>query len=277
MNENEIDRRKFIVNGAGAALGLSVLGKRGFSASPNGTIRVAVVGVNGRGTDHLSGFTPLKGVEVAAICDIDENVLNKRLGEYEKKNGKRPKGYNDMRRVFDDKEIDVVSFATPNHWHSLGTIWACQAGKDVYVEKPLSHNIWEGRKLVEASQKYKRIVQHGTQCRSSQALIEAVQKLNQGVIGKVYMAKGLCYKWRDTIGRKPEASVPAGVNYDQWLGPAPAAPVFTQSVSLQLALALGYRKWRYREPGRAPDGHRALGTGSRSSAASASHGRSFHV
>src|SRR4029450_10717133 len=126
ISMNEIERRKFIVNGAGAALGLSVLGKRGFSASPNGTIRVAVVGVNGRGTDHLSGFTPLKGVEVAGICDIDESVLNKRLGEYEKKNGKRPKGYNDMRRVFDDKEIDVVSFATPNHWHSLGTIWACQ-------------------------------------------------------------------------------------------------------------------------------------------------------
>jgi predicted dehydrogenase len=221
---NELDRRKFIVKGAGAALGLSVLGKKGFSASPNGTIRVAVVGVNGRGTDHLSGFTPLKGVEVTGICDIDENVLNKRLGEYESKNGKRPKGYNDMRRVFDDKDIDVVSFATPNHWHSLGTIWACQAGKDVYVEKPLSHNIWEGRKLVEASQKYKRIVQHGTQCRTSKALIEAIQKLNQGVIGKVYMAKGLCYKWRDTIGRKPQSAIPAGVNYDQWLGPAPARP-----------------------------------------------------
>ncbi|MGH2376409.1 MAG: Gfo/Idh/MocA family oxidoreductase, partial [bacterium] len=110
----EIDRRKFIMRSAGAAVGFSLLGKISRGASPNGTVRVVVVGVNGRGTDHLGGFAPLKGVEVAGICDVDENVLNKRLGEFEKKYGKRPKGYTDMRRVFDDKEIDAVSFATPN-------------------------------------------------------------------------------------------------------------------------------------------------------------------
>ena len=224
----QVNRRKFLVDGAGAtagaAVGLSFAGKAVAGTNFNGTVRVAVIGVNGRGKDHLQGLTGVKAVEIAAICDVDETVLNKRLGEIESKSGKRPKGYNDMRRVFDDKEIDVVTFATPNHWHSLGTIWACQAGKDVYVEKPLSHNIWEGRKLVEAARKYNRIVQHGTQCRSSQALIEGMQKLKEGVIGKVYMAKGLCYKWRDTIKRTPESAVPAGVNYDQWLGPAPQRP-----------------------------------------------------
>jgi len=224
----KINRRKFIVNTAeataGAALAFTILEGSASGTSLNGTIRVAVVGVNGRGKDHLKGFAPLKDVQDAAICDVDENVLNQRLKEFETQYGSRPKGYNDMRRVFDDKEIDAVSFATPNHWHSLGSIWACQAGKDVYVEKPLSHNIWEGRKLVEAARRHSRVVQHGTQMRSSKALNEAIQKLREGVIGKVYMAKGLCYKWRNTIGRTQESPVPPGVNYDMWLGPAPQRP-----------------------------------------------------
>jgi predicted dehydrogenase len=226
----EMNRRKFIVSSAsaGAAIGLSPLGRTAVAASPNGTVRVAVIGVNGRGTDHLKGYGALKAqnVEVAAICDVDQAVLDKRIAEHETKFGNRPKGFKDMRRVFDDKEIDAVSIATPNHWHSLAAIWACQAGKDVYVEKPLSHNLWEGRKVVEAAAKYNRIVQVGTQCRSSEALIEAVQKLREGVIGKVYMAKGLCYKWRDTIGKAggPQP-VPASVDYDLWCGPAPNAPL----------------------------------------------------
>jgi len=226
--KKEIDRRKFIARGAeataGAALGFTILSKSASGSSFNGTVRVAVIGVNGRGKDHLAGFAAQKDAQVAAMCDVDENVLNQRLKEFETKYGTRPKGYSDMRKVFEDKEIDAVSFATPNHWHALGSIWACQAGKDVYVEKPLSHNIWEGRKLVEAAAKYGRIVQHGTQCRSSKALIEAVQKLQEGVIGKVYMAKGTCYKWRNTIGHTAESEVPPGVNYDMWLGLAPKKP-----------------------------------------------------
>src|SRR5206468_3723174 len=173
----KINRRKFIVNTAeataGAALAFTILEGSANGTGPNGTIRVAVVGVNGRGKDHLKGFAPLKDVQVAAICDVDENVLNQRLTEFETQYGSRPKGYNDMRRVFDDKEIDAVSFATPNHWHSFGSIWACQAGKDVYVEKPLSHNVWEGSKLVEAAASYGRIVQDGTRCQSNQAMIQA--------------------------------------------------------------------------------------------------------
>jgi predicted dehydrogenase len=220
---SEINRREFIAGGA--AVGMTILA-RSSAGSPNDAIRVAVVGVNGRGRDHLRGYGGLKkdNVEVVAVCDIDENILNGRLADFEKREGKKPKGYTDIRKLCEDKEIDVVSIATPNHWHSLAAIWACQAGKDVYVEKPLSHNVWEGRKLVEAAQKYKRIVQHGTQCRSNPGIIEAMQKLREGVIGKVYMAKGLCYKWRNTIGKTPESPVPSGVNYDMWLGPAPVRP-----------------------------------------------------
>jgi predicted dehydrogenase len=130
----------------------------------------------------------------------------------------------DIRKLLEDKTIDAISIATPNHWHSLMGVWACQAGKDVYVEKPCSHSYWEGKQLVIAARKYNRIVQHGTNSRSTVALREAMQKLRDGVIGDVYMARGLCFKWRDTIGKKPDSPVPQGVDYDLWLGPAPARP-----------------------------------------------------
>lgn len=122
----------------------------------------------------------------------------------------------------------MVSFATPNHWHALGTVWACQAGKDVYVEKPCSHGIWEGRKMVEAARKYGRIVQHGTQIRSSAAIQEGMHKIQQGLIGDVYMARGLCFKWRKSIGNAKEEPIPPGVHYDLWTGPAPSRP-FTRN------------------------------------------------
>jgi predicted dehydrogenase len=132
----------------------------------------------------------LSNVEVATLCDPDNNILQKRAKEFEEKTGKKVKTENDLRKVFDDKTIDAVSIATPNHWHALAAIWACQAGKDVYVEKPGSHNLHEGRKLVEAAHKYKRVVQHGVQLRSSEALKEAVKHLRDGLIGNVYMARG---------------------------------------------------------------------------------------
>src|SRR5262249_40509882 len=125
---------------------------------------------------------------------------------------------------FDDPEIDAVSIATPNHWHSLATIWACQAGKDVYCEKPVSHNVWEGRKMVEAARKYERIVATGTQCRSHSGIQEAMEFIKAGKIGKVYMAKGLCYKWRPSIGFKDDSDVPSGLDYDIWCGPAEKKP-----------------------------------------------------
>jgi predicted dehydrogenase len=202
---------------------------------------VAIVGIHGRGARyHANRFPSLPAdapnrpknpeekhdnVEVATLCDIDESTFEPCAREFFDNRGlKRPGFETDFRRVLEDDSIDVVSIATTNHWHSLMTVLACQAGKDVYVEKPLSHNVWEGRKVVEAAKKYGRIVQHGTQIRSSPGSREAMQKLTDGVIGDVYMAKALCYKTRKSIGHTPEEPVPVGVDYDKWLGPAPERP-----------------------------------------------------
>lgn len=213
-------RRDFVKTSAAAtaALGFNIKARAG---SPNDTIRVAVVGFRAQGNAHIREYAKMPNVEIAALCDVDETVLKKGCQDVEKLGGKKPKEYADLRKLLEDKSIDAVSIATPNHWHSLMGIWACQAGKDVYVEKPCSHSYWEGKQLVAAARKYNRIVQHGTNSRSTAALREGMQKLREGVIGDVYMARGLCFKWRDTIGKKPDAPAPAGVDYDLWLGPAP--------------------------------------------------------
>ena len=190
----------------------------------NDRIRAAVLGLNGRGKSHISGLMEQSNVQVVTLCDPDTNVLGSRATEFESKYAKSVKMEKDLRKVFEDKEIDVVSIATPNHWHSLATIWACQAGKDVYVEKPGSHNVWEGRKMVEAAHKYNRIVQHGVQLRSSEAIQEAVDHLRKGTIGKVYMARGLVFRWRGDIGRKGVEEAPKHLDYDLWLGPAQQRP-----------------------------------------------------
>jgi len=197
-------------------------------ASPNDTVRVACVGVRGQGKEHIKEYSAMKNVEIAAVCDIDETVLNMRLGEIEKSGRKRPAAFTDLRKLLEDKSIDCISIATPNHLHALQTIWGCQAGKDVYVEKPATHNIFEARKVVEAARKYNRVVQNGTNSRSGVALREGMQSLRDGIVGDVYLTRGLCYKRRNTIGRKPVEPVPAGVHYDLWLGPAPQRE-FTQN------------------------------------------------
>ncbi len=216
INRSVINRRYFLGSAlsAGAAFRASAL------ASPNDTVRVACVGVHGRGRDHIRAYNQMTNVEIAAICDVDESVLNAQLNAVEKAKGKRPAGFTDLRKLLEDKSIDAISIATPNHHHTLQTIWACQAGKDVYVEKPCSHDMFEARQIVAAAQKYNRMVQQGSQQRSGVGR-EVVQKIQEGVIGDVYMARGLCYKRRDTIGRKPVSPVPDGVHYDLWLGPAP--------------------------------------------------------
>jgi len=218
-------RRDFLKRSAVLTAGAAVMiGPRDTWAGANEKIRMACVGIRGRGWDHIRAFQALENVEVIALSDVDENVLSDRAKEFEKRYGRKPKTEWDMRKVLADPEIDAVSFATPNHWHALGTIWACQAGKDVYVEKPASHNVWEGRKAVEAARKYNRIVQYGVQLRSSPAVQEAVKLMRDGAIGRVYMARGLCYRHRPTIGREKEGPVPPGVHYDMWLGPAPQRP-----------------------------------------------------
>ena len=193
----------------------------------NDRIRVAVLGVNGRGKSHIAeimGFAEKANVEVAVLCDPDMVILQERAKEFEAKYGKKVAIEQDFRKIYDDKSIDAVTLATPNHWHALQTIWACQAGKDVYVEKPATHNIYEGRKMIEAAYKYNRIVQHGVQLRSSVAIREAVQHLEDGLIGRVYMSRGLVYRWRPDIGNKGISQIPAGLDYDLWCGPAPMRP-----------------------------------------------------
>ncbi len=196
------------------------------AASANNRIRVAVVGLGGRGRNsHCGALYQMQkeNVEIAAVCDCDENRVGMTVANVEKQTGKKPATFTDYRKLLDDKSIDAVSLATPNHWHALETIWACQAGKDVYVEKPASHNIFEGRKMVEAARRYQRIVQHGTQCRSSPNIRQGIQKLKEGVIGRVYLARGVAFK-RRAGGRNQIGPVPAGMNWDRWLGPAPQAP-----------------------------------------------------
>ncbi|UCF36599.1 MAG: Gfo/Idh/MocA family oxidoreductase [Acidobacteriota bacterium] len=223
---NRVDRRNFLkstaVTAAATVAAPSVMGRRVLGA--NDTVRVAVLGVNGRGRDHIRGLMGVDKVEIVTLCDPDKELLAKRAAEFEEKYGKKVHMEQDLRKVFDDPNIDAVTVATPNHWHALATIWACQAGKDVYVEKPGCHNIWEGRKMVEAAKKYDRIVQHGVQLRSSPAIQEAIQHLRSGLIGKVYMARGLVFRWRADIGKKPLEPAPDYLDYDLWLGPAQERP-----------------------------------------------------
>lgn len=189
--------------------------------SPNSDIRAVCIGIRGKGGHHMAGLRAVPGVKLVGLCDIDPNILGGRAADLEKKTKTSIKRFDDYRKVMDDADVDVVSIATCNHTHTLIAMSALAAGKDVYVEKPCSHNLWEGKQLVAAARKYNRMCQHGTQGRSSPAIREAIEKLHAGVIGDVYMARGLCFKWRPTIGRKADEAVPAGVNYDLWLGPAP--------------------------------------------------------
>ncbi len=234
---HKFDRRTFLKNSLLGAASIGLMPALGHGApkasapakaripGANGDIRYAVVGLNGRGQAHLEGFAKVKGARLVALCDVDSVILGREVQKYND-GGARVEGYGDIRKLLENQEIDVVSFATPNHWHSLGTIWAVQAGLDVYVEKPVSHNIWEGRQMVEAARKYNRIVQVGTQCRSSSGIAEAIAWIQAGNIGKIERARGLCYKRRPSIGKvtTPEP-VPATINYDLWCGPAPMTPL----------------------------------------------------
>jgi predicted dehydrogenase len=190
----------------------------------NDRVRVGVCGIRGQGFVAVEEYSQLRNVDVAGVCDVDDNIMATRLRDMDLMALPKPLVFNDPRKMMEDKSLDAISIATPNHWHSLIAIWACQAGKDVYVEKPCSHNPWEGRQLVRAAAKYNRLVQHGTNSRSNDATREAIDRLRDGLLGEVYMARGLCFNRRNTIGRTPAAPVPAGVNYDLWTGPAPFKP-----------------------------------------------------
>ncbi len=221
---SRISRRDFIERSMFAAASAAAAGPAFAVAparryGPNETINVGVVGVRGRGRSHIGGFSKISGVNVTALCDVDKSVFGRAM-----KGLKDPACYQDMRKMVEDKSIDLVTIATCNHTHSLLTYWALQAGKHVYVEKPCSHNVIEGGVIAEAARKYKRMVQHGTQCRSSKGLHEMFDYLWSGKLGKVKYAHGLCYKRRGSIGIKPDGKPPDSVDYNLWLGPAPVRP-----------------------------------------------------
>ncbi len=206
-------RREFVNKSASAAGGVMAAPafiKNMITRSPNERINVALAGIsgdrvkvrgmiNGRGRVHINTYAEIPNVTINTICDVDERLFPGVIATVEKLFGAKPKTEIDFRKLLDDKDIDVISIATPDHWHALMTVWACQAGKDVYVEKPVSHNVSEGRKMVEAARKYNRIVQSGICYRSSKAVKEGIKFVHDGKLGKVYMAKGITYRYRVPI------------------------------------------------------------------------------
>jgi predicted dehydrogenase len=230
---SKLTRRQFVKTAAAASSAFSLFTIAGTKASgkvlgANDTIRVGVAGIHGRGGSHISGFAELnkdkQNVQVTYLIDPDSRLFESRGKTVRDLYGTQPKCVQDVRKALEDKELDVVSIATTNHWHSLITVWACQAGKDVYVEKPLSHNVFEGRKCVEAARKYQRIVQHGTQSRSSGGRAKEIAAAQSGKYGKLLVSKGYCCKPRWSIGQKPTQEPPSGLDFDLWLGPAPKQP-----------------------------------------------------
>jgi predicted dehydrogenase len=221
--------KKSILGTAGIAIGGMDLSARSYASivGSNDRINLAVIGIRGQGGTHINSWCTLtenRNIRLKTLCDTDEQYFAEKSKTVVDKTGVKPVTEWDMRKVFDDKEINAVSFAVPNHWHALGTIWACQAGKHVYVEKPACHNIFEGRKMIEASRRYNVRVQTGFQNRSIASVMEAMKFLHDGGIGNVYMAKGMCYKPRDSFGIVKDSTPPATLHYDRWLGPAPYRP-----------------------------------------------------
>jgi len=222
-------RRDFLKASAaatfGAAFVISGTKSSGRVLGANDRVRVACAGLNGRGGAHTGSYLKMDDVELAYLVDPDTRTYAKHLSKIDElKRADKPQQVQDIRKALDDKNVDAVSIATPNHWHTLMTVWACEAGKDVYVEKPCSHNVREGRAAVEASRKYDRIVQHGTQNRSNHNWATLADEIKKGTFGKLVVARGLCYKPRKSIGMKPESAPPAEIDFNLWLGPAPEQP-----------------------------------------------------
>ncbi|HKD08602.1 MAG TPA: Gfo/Idh/MocA family oxidoreductase [Bryobacteraceae bacterium] len=190
----------------------------------NDRINVAIIGLGGRGTNHLNIYSKMPEARVAGLCDVNQTAREKSQATLAKNGGDKAKEFVDMREAFADPSIEAVSIATPNHWHALATIWAVHAGKDVYCEKPACYNIHEGQAMIAAQEQTKRIVQIGSQHRSMPFKIKAMQSLRDGVIGEVYLAKGLCFKPRPTLPHTEDSPTPPGVNWDLFLGPAPMRP-----------------------------------------------------
>ena len=258
-DKNGISRRDFTARLGAATAGLAIgsdLLRPGLNAASQGRVLgandrviVASIGIRGQGNAVKRGFAQLPNVTIKTLCDIDANLAPERINDPRLTSvaGYKPNFVQDLRKVLDDKEVDAVIIAMPNHWHALGTIWGLQAGKHVYVEKPASHTVWEGRKMVEAQQRFGKLVQVGTMNRSRPAVRAAIKFMQEGGIGKIYMARGLCFKPRPSIGKYPDGPMQPGekfaltvgstnyeptydaqylskVDYDLWIGPAPKKP-----------------------------------------------------
>jgi len=214
-------RRHFLKSSAVAGAALTVPAFWKTSAAPNEKVRMACMGLRGRGGGLMYSFAELPDVEVVVACDVDTRVFERRVKGVEERQGKRPRTETDFRRILDDRSIDALVVGTPDHWHAIPTIMACQAGKHVYVEKPAGHNFREGQVMLAAARKHKRVVQVGIQSRSGQHFEEACDYIRSGALGKVMFAKGWETNFQEPIGNPPDGSVPPGVDYDMWLGPAP--------------------------------------------------------
>ncbi|MBN9520195.1 Gfo/Idh/MocA family oxidoreductase [bacterium] len=220
------NRRSFLRTTLATAATVTVAGTKssGQVRGANETVRIAVAGLNGRGGEHVKQYLGMPNVQITHIVDPHGGTYKKRLDQIAAGNKPAPACVQDIRRVLEDRTVDAVSIATPNHWHALMTIWACQAGKDVYVEKPCSHNIHEGKIAVETARKHRRIVQHGTQSRSSRAWAELAAVAKSGQLGRLLVSRGLCYKTRNSIGTRPDSAPPDELDFNIWTGPAAARP-----------------------------------------------------
>src|SRR5439155_10363430 len=221
-----LTRRRFLQSTLAAAATVTIAGTKstGRVLGANEVLRVAVAGLHGRGGAHIDGLAGMRDVQVTYLIDPDSRTFAARTARVQKLGGNMPRTTADIRTALEDRNLDIVTIATPNHWHSLMTIWACQAGKDVYVEKPCSHNVREGRIAVEMARRHNRIVQHGTQSRSSASWQRVVEVIRSGKLGRLRVARGLCYKRRDSIGTRENEAAPKEVNFNLWLGPAAERP-----------------------------------------------------
>jgi predicted dehydrogenase len=227
---SHLTRRKFLQGTLATAASITIAGTKssGRVLGANDTIRVGVAGLNGRGGSHVNEFLNMQGVQITYLIDPDRRTWNSKLRQVQKSGGNTPQTVQDVRRALEDRNLDAISIATPNHWHALMTIWACQAGKDVYVEKPASHNVREGRLAVQAAQQHNRIVQHGTQSRSSNHWAQVAEVIRSGKLGRLLVARALCYKRRDNSGGMVpsvnQIPAPGELDFNIWTGPAAMRP-----------------------------------------------------
>lgn len=219
---SHLTRRSFFKRTLAAAATITIAGTKssGRVLGANETIRLGIAGLHGRGSAHLGGFVGLPNVQITYLIDPDTRTYAARSEAIQKRGGNTPRTVQDIRTALDDQNLDAISIATPNHWHALMTMWACQAGKDVYVEKPCSHNVAEGRLALELARKHRRIVQHGTQSRNEPAWARVVEIIKSGKLGRLLVSRALCYKRRGSIGMQKTSAPPSEVDFNLWLGPA---------------------------------------------------------